>query len=58
MPDNQSGNQIEPLTPFKEAPEEIQRIIRKVLNFEKSRLYQMRVRFNDEVTKIIKEEIK
>ncbi len=49
---------IDPLAPFKEAPEEVQRIMKKVLKFEKDRLYQKVVRFNDEITNIVKEEIK
>ncbi len=48
---------IDPLAPFREAPEEIQRIMKKVLKFEKDRLYQKRVKFNDEIAKIVMEEI-
>ena len=54
MPDTN----VDPLTPFKDAPKEIQQIMKKVLQFEKERLYQKRVRFNDEITKIVMEEIK
>ena len=55
MPDNQ----IDPLAPFNEAPEDIKRIIRKVLNFEKDRLYKKRVhKYNEEISTIVKEEIK
>ena len=49
---------IDPMSPYKEAPEEIQRIMKAVLNFEKERLYQQRVKYNDEITKIVMEEIK
>ena len=55
---DQKVNAPDPMAPFKEAPDEIKTIIKKVLNFEKERLYQKRVRFNDEITKIIKEVIK
>ena len=51
-------NTPDPMAPFKEAPDEIKTIIKKVLSFEKERLYQKRVRFNDEIVKIIKEVIK
>ena len=54
MPDDD----IDPLTPFKEAPKEIQMIMKRVLKFEKDRLYQKTVQFNDQIKKIVMEEIK
>ncbi len=50
---------IDPLAPYKEAPEEIQRIMKRILEFEKERLFQHRVRgYDTEITNIVKEEIK
>jgi hypothetical protein len=49
---------IDPLAPFKEAPEEIQCIMKRILAFEKERLFQTRVRgYETEITNIVKEEI-
>ncbi len=54
-----STEQIDPVAPFKEAPEEIQRIMKRVLEFEKERLFQKRVhKYNDQITNIVKEEIR
>jgi hypothetical protein len=49
---------IDPLAPFKEAPEEIQRIMKRILAFEKERLFQVRVHgYETEISNIVKEEI-
>lgn len=50
---------IDPLAPYKEAPDEIQRIMKRILAFEEERLFQQRVRgYDSEITNIVKEEIR
>lgn len=49
---------IDPLEPIKSAPEEIQRIIKKVLQLEKEHLYEDRPRLKEDVVAIIKQEVR
>lgn len=54
MPD-QDNDLLEPITT---APEEVQRIIKRVLKLEKEKLYLSRPHISSDITKIIKEEIR
>lgn len=46
------------LEPLKREPDNIRRIIKRVLELESERLYQKQPHLNDDVIRIIKEEIK
>ncbi len=52
------GKKADPLEPFKNAPQEIQEIIKAVLKLEKERLYQQKPHLNSDIMRIIKEVIK
>jgi hypothetical protein len=52
------GNSVDPFEPLKSGNPEITSIITKVLTLEKERLYQRAPHLNDDVLRIIKEEIK
>ena len=52
--DNQDLNAFGPL---KDGPDHIRRIIEKILSLEQERLYQRAPRLNDDVIRIIKEEV-
>lgn len=49
---------LDALQPLKEAPEEIRKIIERVLRLEQERLYQKLPKLNDDVLRVIKEEIR
>jgi hypothetical protein len=51
-------SKIDPLEPIKSAPEEVASVIKQVLKLEHDHLYQDRPRINDDILKIIKNEIK
>jgi hypothetical protein len=59
MPEDsdQSSREIDPMEPLESASPEVGRIIRRVLQLEKERLYQQRPQINADITQIIKEEI-
>jgi hypothetical protein len=48
----------DPLEPYNSASDEIKKIIKRVLQAEKDKLYQKRPQILDDVIRIIKEEIK
>lgn len=54
MPDNQ---QLDPMTPLHEAPEEVKRIIKRVLKLESEKLYQQKPHVRNDIVRIIKEEV-
>lgn len=49
---------LDPLQPLKEGPEPIRNIIGRILKLEQERLYQRAPRLNDDVLRVIREEIK
>ncbi len=53
--DAKSGDVLEPL---RRDPEHIRNIIKRVLTLEAERLYQRQPHLNDDVIRIIKEEVK
>lgn len=59
MPEDsdQTIREIDPMEPLESAPSEVGRIIRRVLQLEKERLYQRKPQINADITQIIKEEI-
>jgi len=59
MPDpNEAESQaLDALQPLKEAPEPIRNIIGRVLKLEQERLYMRAPRLNDDVLRVIKEEV-
>lgn len=48
----------DPLSPYHEAPEDIKRIIKRILQAEKDRLYQRQPKVLDDIIRIVKEEVK
>lgn len=48
----------DPLSPYHEAAEEIQKIIKRGLQEEKDHLYQRQPKVLDDIVRIVKEEIK
>jgi hypothetical protein len=54
-PDAKSGDALEPL---RRDPEHVRNIIKRVLKLEQERLYQRQPHLNDDVIRIIKEEVK
>lgn len=48
---------IDPMEPLETAPPEVKKIIRRVLQLERDRLYQRRPQVNSDITQIVKEEV-
>jgi hypothetical protein len=60
MPDRETAEVkgIDALEPLRRDPEYIRNIIKRVLKLEQERLYQRQPHLNDDVIRIIKEEVK
>ena len=52
------NSKSDPLEPIKTAPTEVGNVIKKVLKLEHEHLYQDRPRVNDDILRIIKDEVK
>ncbi len=52
------SQEIDALAPLRKDPGEIRNIIKRILKLEQERLYQRQPHLNDDVTRIIKEEVK
>jgi len=52
-----NANPIDAFEPLKSGPDHIRRIIEKVLKLEQERLYQRQPHLNDDVVRIIKEQV-
>jgi hypothetical protein len=52
------NSKSDPLEPIKTAPAEVGNVIKKVLKLEHEHLYQDRPRVNDDILRIIKDEVK
>lgn len=59
MPDVTSHDEpsLDAFQPLKEAPPDVRKIIEGVLQLEQERLFQRTPRLNEEVLKLIKEEV-
>lgn len=58
MPTSDEGsNQSHALEPLRRDPEHLRIIIRRILELEQERLYQQKPHLNDDVVKVIKEEV-
>ena len=51
------NKKYDPLAPIKNAPPEVASVIKQVLKLEHEHLYQDRPRINEDILKIIKDEI-
>jgi len=56
--DPQDTQQVDAFEPLKSAPADIRQIIERVLTLEQERLYQRQPHLNDDVLRIIKDEVK
>jgi len=54
----ESETEQDMLEPLKRGPDDLKKIIKRVLELESERLYQKQPHLNDDVVRIIKEEIK
>jgi hypothetical protein len=59
MPDNNDdqSQSLDAFQPLKDGPQQVRNIIERVLKLEQERLYQHAPRINDDVLRVIKEEI-
>lgn len=55
---NSENSSTDPVQPLKECEEPIRNIIARVLKLEQERLYQRKPQLNEDVLRVIKEEIK
>ena len=60
MPDNNEleSQPLDAFQPLRDGPESVRNIIERVLKLEQERLYQRVPRLNDDVLRVIKEEIR
>lgn len=60
MPDNNKleSQPLDAFEPLKDGPEAVRKIIERVLKLEQERLYQRMPRLNDDVLRVIKEEVR
>jgi hypothetical protein len=58
MPDRAKADTDYALEPLRREPEHVRSIIKRVLKLEQERLYQRMPHLNDDVVRIIKEEVK
>lgn len=56
--DNADNSTVDAMMPLKGGTEEIKKIIARILTLEHERLYQLQPHLNEDVLRIIKEEIK
>ena len=54
---SEQHSNINPLAPFDDASEEVKKIMRRVLELERDKLYQARPGLKDDIITIIKEEV-